>query len=675
MKVDNITPQVCESDDVKYRADRFTLKPYHALFFVALIGVLFLNGVSTFQRLLVLKNDVTYATMQGYNQFLSGLDDRNSFDRARQYFLDAKQRVNELTQGDRIIQDATLVKYVDELLEISLNLTDSAKLTLEVQSILEGYAKDIEGEKELSEIEGKVDEALALMQDSVERFEHMEMMKLKSAFGGGRYKYLVELRDGVYRLYDVLSEIKSNIHPLFIFLGDRYPHRVLVLLQNNNETRPTGGFIGSLGFVDFNDGRIDKIQVRDVYDFDGQSPPRSPHPEIAMVAGDDWGIRDANTSPHFPKSAEQVKRFLEEAKGPGVDSVIAIDLEFVRDVLEATGPIYIEEFDLPLNAGNFDIILSYFVESKRFGEKTPKKILDYFVTYLKDAVFAELTIEEMYDLITQNVYEKHIQAYSDDEDVQAWFEDLGMSGEIAKIGPEQDYLNVVNVSIGGNKSDRFMHQALKHETFVSKDGGLLNQLTVKRTHGWDEGVDAWLLRELRYVGIAYPEAEIMRILGNDTNEVLTRVYVPYGSKLTASIGVSEDEITVMEEEITLADGTMQQMQYFLMPISTQPGETREVMLAYELPFTLNFGQPKSPLDVASHVSPRLASSLSPLDDYRLFFDTQAGTTALDFEKYIYYGPHLVSYAHSPEFTEEGDAEVYRAVLRSDRILSVAIGEE
>lgn len=648
MKVDNIKPHK-EADARRYAADRFTLRSYHVLFFVALVGVFFLNGVSIFQKLITIKNDVTYATMQGYNEFLGGLEDRDSFERARQYFLDAKSRVNELTQDTHLAENSTIVNDIQGLLEVSINLTEAGALTLEVQSVMEAYMDDINGEKDLAAIEEKIDQALAYMEDSIARFEDMDMGVLKAVLNQEQYGYLMELQDGVYTLNDLLAEIKQNVHPLSIFLGDRYPHRVLILLQNNNEIRPTGGFIGSLGFVDFNDGQIENITVRDVYDFDGIGVQREPHPEIALIAGNDWGIRDSNTSPHFPTSAKQAKQFLEEAKGPGVDSVIAIDLEVIRDIMHATGPLYIKEFDLPLNAGNFDLILSYFVESKRFGEKTPKKILQYFVTYLQDAMLAKLTPEQMIHIALRNIGEKHIQAYSDDPEVQEWFASLGMSGELPEIAPYHDYLSVVNVSIGGNKSDRFMHQALTHETFIGDDGKILNQLTVKRTHGWDDVVNRWIRRELRYVGIPYPDEDMIKILGRDTNKVLTRVYVPHGSELTASIGVAEEEVQVMYDE---------GLQYFLFPMSTDPGETKEVMIAYELPFELNF-----------------ASNLNPIDDYRLFFEKQAGLDGVDFEKYMYYGPELVSYAHNPGFSEEGEGEVYRAIIRSDRILSVAVGDK
>jgi hypothetical protein len=44
----------------------------------------------------------------------------------------------------------------------------------------------------------------------------------------------------------------------------------LILLQNQNELRPTGGFIGSFANFSINRGSIEKIKLTSIYDIDGQ---------------------------------------------------------------------------------------------------------------------------------------------------------------------------------------------------------------------------------------------------------------------------------------------------------------------------------------------------------------------------------------------------------------------
>ncbi|MDZ4244304.1 MAG: DUF4012 domain-containing protein, partial [Candidatus Gracilibacteria bacterium] len=632
-------------------------KSYYTIFAIALCFVFFVNAISIVQKLFNVKSDVTYAVQQGYNEFLANINERNDFSKARQYFLDAKVEMETIIGDGKFLNDNTLLDTVANMIQIGVELTDGAELTLKVEDMLLSNFKNLSGEKKLGEIEATLDDAIAHVENAVNLFEKISLNSLKVQLSKENYAHILTLKDQVTKLDQTLKEIKNNIHPLFKFLGVRYPNKVLVLLQNNNEIRPTGGFIGSLGFIDLNDGRIENIQVRDVYDFDGQAFDRMPNSEISIVSGQDWGIRDSNTSPDFEISARQAKRFLEEAKGPGVDSVVAIDLEFMRSILKKTGPIEIEEFALTLDAENFDIILSYIIESKTFGKNSPKEILKYFLADLEAQVFEKLDPLELVALIADGVNERHVQMYSDDSDIQEWFKELGAAGHLSSAAPYNDYLNVIDISVGGNKSDMFMWQAIKHESFIKKDGAITNQLTVKRTHTWNNDVENFVHDQLRTAGVFEPHPEMMRILGKDTNKVMVRAYIPYGSQLKTVIGVPKEEIRTMMDEVITYDNngkTTRKLTYFLFPMDTVIGGTKEVVLTYDLPFKLNF---------------------DPLDDYRLFFDKQAGLKSVDFEKYIYYANGLRSYVTNPEFTESEDGELYRAVLRTDRMVGAAIGEE
>jgi len=44
----------------------------------------------------------------------------------------------------------------------------------------------------------------------------------------------------------------------------------MVLLQNENELRASGGFIGSYGILTINDGKWQDLEINDVYQADGQ---------------------------------------------------------------------------------------------------------------------------------------------------------------------------------------------------------------------------------------------------------------------------------------------------------------------------------------------------------------------------------------------------------------------
>ncbi len=619
--------------------------PYIYFFAIALVGVFLINGINTVYRAVFLKETVTYAAQKGYGSLLENFETMDNFAEARQYFLYARGLLSELTSGG----GATAVAGADTLLKISVNVMESAQLLHDAELMVDEFFAHKDEKKNLGKLREKVVNAHEKVKVADELFAGIDASSLKNI------PQVREVRTAVETLNALLSDMEETMVPLLTLLGDRYPHRILILFQNNHEIRPTGGFIGSLGFLDLNDGRIEKLEVRDVYEFDGIGKKREPHSEISIVAGADWGIRDSNTSPNFATSAKQTKQFLEEANGPGVDTVLAVDMEFVRSLMSLTGPLYIEAYDFTLTPENFDVVLSYLVESKAFGADAPKKILKDFLAALQTAVFEKVAPKDLLALISAASLEKHFFAYSDNEGVQNLFTKLNLDGGMFPVRPYDDYLSVVNVSVGGNKSDAFIEQNISHETFIKNEGDIRDQVTITRTHTWNDDTEKWLNDQLKSAGIVSPDPHVVRILGKDVNKVMTRVYVPYGAKLLSAVGVAEEEVQLMTEEVGCMESAEQEcfrFSYFLFPMNTEIGGVSKISLAYELPFKLEF---------------------EPLDDYRLVYQKQAGMSQVAFEKYIYYGDELKSFAQNPQFTEENDADLYQALLRTDRILSVAVG--
>lgn len=116
---------------------------------------------------------------------------------------------------------------------------------------------------------------------------------------------------------------------------------VLLLLQNNLELRPTGGFIGAVGLLSFDHGKLLTIDTRDIYDLDSNLKGQvSPPTELKTYLGESsWYFRDSNWSPNFVESAASANWFLEKEWGSPADVVIGINLNTLKTILAATGPI------------------------------------------------------------------------------------------------------------------------------------------------------------------------------------------------------------------------------------------------------------------------------------------------------------------------------------------------
>ncbi len=125
-------------------------------------------------------------------------------------------------------------------------------------------------------------------------------------------------------------------------LGAEGPRRYLLVVQNNAETRATGGLPGSLSILEARDGKLTLGAQRAVEDFEVLDEPVLPLTEgERALYGDNLGqnIRDTNLTPDFPRAAELMAALHERSFDQPVDGVVAVDPVALAAVLRATGPV------------------------------------------------------------------------------------------------------------------------------------------------------------------------------------------------------------------------------------------------------------------------------------------------------------------------------------------------
>ncbi|MBI4975441.1 DUF4012 domain-containing protein [Candidatus Peregrinibacteria bacterium] len=351
----------------------------------------------------------------------------------------------------------------------------------------------------------------------------------------------------------------------------------MILFQNNNEIRATGGFIGSYAIVDVNDGYIDKIEVQDVYDIDGSYWGIIEPPDEFKEFTSNWRFRDSNYSPDFSVSAKKIRWFLEKEGGPTVDTVIAINQGLLKDMLEITGPIQVGQFG-KLNSENYNLLLSFVIESKAWGEDDPKHILKIFVPAFKEAILKKENISRVTSKLYKAIQQKHIMMYSSDDDIQSLFESIGVSGETHNVGSDEDYLSVINIATGGTKSEQFMREKINHDTYIDKYGNVVDEVTVLRSHLWSDKIYYQWKNILEKYGFKDMPDNIIDILGRGDNKVITRIYVPEGSIMLESD--RNDVVTKYDKDLKKT--------YFFLKMNTSAGKTSEVKIKYRLPFVMKF---------------------------------------------------------------------------------------
>ncbi|WP_245531520.1 DUF4012 domain-containing protein [Arthrobacter globiformis] len=131
-------------------------------------------------------------------------------------------------------------------------------------------------------------------------------------------------------------------------LGDATPRTYLLVVQNNAESRASGGIPGALAEISFREGKMTLGAQSSASDIGVMSPPLVVEPEQRQIYSSRIGkfFQDVNLTPDFPTTAATARAMWERKTGNRVDGVISIDPVALSYILEATGPIAISNPDL-----------------------------------------------------------------------------------------------------------------------------------------------------------------------------------------------------------------------------------------------------------------------------------------------------------------------------------------
>lgn len=324
-----------------------------------------------------------------------------------------------------------------------------------------------------------------------------------------------------------LQELDRTLEALTALLGSEEPRHLLIMFQNPAEIRPGGGFLGSYADLVVRRGQMVSLDVRDIYDPDGQLLVKFIPPEPLRRATETWGARDANWFFDFPTSARAVVYFLERSgmyaeQGITFDAVVAMNINVFETVVRAVGPIALPEYGLVISERNFLAEVQREVEAgkdKAAGE--PKRILKVLAPIVLERL-GKLGEEERKDLLTAlgaHLTTKDIMFYAEDQALLHAITLAGVGGAVYELPSSfwGSYLAVVDANVAGGKSDAFVDQMLSARLEVDVGGGVLTDLAVTRTHrGQNERDPWWRATNKNYLQIlTNPGASLVALKGND----------------------------------------------------------------------------------------------------------------------------------------------------------------
>lgn len=357
--------------------------------------------------------------------------------------------------------------------------------------------------------------------------------------------------------------------------GDRL---YLVLLQNSDELRATGGFISGVMTLRFEDARLVSVDYANSYDIAPGSvahpPPPAPLQEI--MRAEILVFRDANWSPDFPTSAAVLASLYRLDTGQAVDGIIALDTAGVQALMAALGPVTVPDYDVTVNAENVVETAVAFWETPLDAPSILERQTEFgaWLAHRKDfsgalmramrARLGDLRPQEALSLAVaahKAASGKHLLAWAANDMAQQGLVRLGLAGQLSRA--PGDHLLVVDTNMGWNKADRAIARSVAYE--VSLNDAPEARVCVTYRHAAEATSERC---EHRAEYLDSYEALVRQCYWN-----YMRVFTPAESQLLALEGV-ESAVEVEREGARISWGALT-----VVP----PGEERRVCAAYRLP--------------------------------------------------------------------------------------------
>lgn len=261
----------------------------------------------------------------------------------------------------------------------------------------------------------------------------------------------------------------------------------IVLLQNSNELRPSGGFMGSYMRIRTDAKGIEDIHVQDIYVPDGQLPGHvdPPYPIQEAFGQGWWKLRDANWDVDFASSAATIRWFFEQGGEKHVDGLVALNLQFVKKVLGILGGVQLVTYDDFVTEKNIDQLAQKYAEIGFKPGSTQKRDFLGAVGEQLKLRFHTLTPQEavkLAKLVYSELKRGELLLWFDDD---AWQQQVVLrhwGGVIRPLLPGTDYLYISEANLGANKANCCVSRSVKQAV---TDNQITTAITWKNTNPFE----------------------------------------------------------------------------------------------------------------------------------------------------------------------------------------------
>jgi len=271
------------------------------------------------------------------------------------------------------------------------------------------------------------------------------------------------------------------------------PKTYLLLVQNEDELRPTGGFITAAGTLLLENGQVSGMNFENSGDLDNWEKPYPVTPwQLRQYMNSPVLVfRDANWFPDFPTTALYAEHLYSYVRNHSVDGVIAFDQQMLVEILSVLGPIELENAPYPIGPDN---IISYMRSEKTRDDEDIDNpdwdnkdfINDIFDVLLTKIFAGDVQWEKLVDLLITTLDERHLLLQLDNPSLTSLLARRGWDGAV-RAG-DGDFLMVVDSNIGFNKTNAVVRTRLAYDVDLRDLVKPVSNLTVFHQNNSDSKV-------------------------------------------------------------------------------------------------------------------------------------------------------------------------------------------
>lgn len=446
------------------------------------------------------------------------------------------------------------LKYAGDLLEVASNATASASLVYQSSYPIWKSVQGNPGQLKGTEMAGLLLYVQpALVQAQAELAHAVEVrQRIEAAQLSPEVRSAVQKADTYFEVMDEGLSLATSL-PRLLGAAEDGPKTYLILIQNEDELRPTGGFITAVGKLVVWNGELISWDIVDSYTVDdaNKAYPRAPWQMQSFMNIPIMTFRDANWYPDYPTTVKWAEYLYAYTNSYSVNGVIAIDQHVLKALLSVTGPLRVDEINETVTADNVQEVMRAQKVPPADQVKDPTWYRKQFLNPIAEAVLNRvlsgpgMAWGDLIQVLMGELDQRHILLQLDDPTAAKLVDARGWNGSVRRSG--RDFLMVVDTNVGYNKTNAVVKPKLAYDVDLTNLAQPTSRLQVFEQN--DASGESSQCNQ-RPAGVDRSTLEYWYAIDRCYYDYL-RVYVPSGTVLVNATphAVTRDEMIMLDRDV------------------------------------------------------------------------------------------------------------------------------